>query len=375
MPARLPADLLARSSRESSRILALSYLDAIALAEHRLGNSENTEALHDFRVGLRRFRSALSAYREPLEDSVRGKMRRQIRRLARATNAGRDTEVQLGWLRQRGALLAPDEGPGYYWLLGRLQERKEQAYARDLADATSRFAAICEKFRKALGTLRIELTNGRTHNSPTFGEATGGLIRLQVARVQEELARIRNAADIEQVHATRIALKRLRYLIEPIARHNRRARALVRRFKQAQDLLGEHHDLHVLLAYITSLRSTLSADDRTGVDPGLITLARQSEEGATAAFQRFQEVWGGELGFRILTRAGELGSELVNGPATGDRDGVTVTTHEPAVPDSQQSLAPSSAQLLAQRRYTRWRRSRINSRRSGWERSWPVSRP
>lgn len=341
MPARLPPDLLTRSSRESSRILALSYLDEIFLAEQRLGDSEHSEALHDFRVGLRRLRSALGAYRESLEGSVTGKMRRQIRKLARATNWGRDTEVQLEWLRQRSAVMTPEDGPGHYWLLGRLEERKEQAYARDLADVTSRFADTAEKFRRALGILRIELTNGRTHK-PTFGEATGELIRVQVARVLAQLGGIRNPADIEQVHGTRIALKRLRYLIEPIARHNRRARALVRRFKEAQDLLGEYHDLHVLLAYIESLRPGLSADDRRTLEPGLITLARHAEEGAAAAFQRFQEAWGGELGIRILARAGELGSELVIGPGDGHRGGTKVTTRpEEALPDSQQPVASS----------------------------------
>ena len=347
MPARLPADLLARSSGESSRILALGYLDEVSLAGKRLGNSENTDALHDFRVGLRRMRSALSAYREPLEDSVTGKMRRQIRRLARATNAGRDTEVQLDWLRPRGALLAPEETPGYYWLLGRLQERKDATHAREVPEATSRFADMCEKFRRALGTLRIELTNGRTRHAPAFGEVTGELIGLQVGRVQEELGRVGDGADIEQVHRTRIALKRLRYLIEPVARHNRRARALVQRFKQAQDLLGEHHDLHVLLADVTSLRSTLSADDRTAVEPGLIALGRHAEEGAAAAFQRFHDTWGGELGVRILTRAAELGSELVHGPANGNRGGMKPSAREPAVPDGQQPIAHSS-QPIAQ---------------------------
>jgi CHAD domain-containing protein len=336
MPARLPPDLLTRSSRESSRLLALSYLDEISLAEQRLGANEDADALHDFRVGLRRLRSALSAYREPLEGSVTGKMRRQIRRLARSTNAGRDIEVQLDWLRRRAGVLAPEDGPGYHWLLGRLEERKEQAFARDLADVTTRFAETGEKFRKALGILRIELTNGRTHHEPSFGEATGELIRLQVARVREELGAIRNAADIEQVHGTRIALKRLRYLIEPVVRHNRRARALVRRFKEAQDLLGEYHDLHVLLASLASLRAGLSADDRGSVEPGLITVARHAEEGAAAAFQRFQEVWGGELGLRILTRAGELGSELVNGPTDDHRRRMTVTAGpQPAAPESE----------------------------------------
>jgi hypothetical protein len=117
------------------------------------------------------------------------------------------------------------------------------------------------------------------------------------------------------VHRTRISLKRLRYLLEPIARGNRRAGALVRRFKEAQDLLGDHHDMHVLSAAIASLRTGLSASSLPGVDPGLATAGRLSEETAAAAFERFQSLWGGELGLRILARTDELGTLLLQPPA------------------------------------------------------------
>ena len=92
MPARLPPNLLDRSAEESARLLALSYLDQIDRAERRLANPSDREALHDFRVGLRRLRSTLSSYRVQLQDSITPSMRRRIRDLARATNAGRDTE-------------------------------------------------------------------------------------------------------------------------------------------------------------------------------------------------------------------------------------------------------------------------------------------
>src|ERR687890_1341184 len=98
MTARLPLDLLERSAPESARLLALSHLDAIDRARLRLGDGLDGEALHDFRVGIRRLRSAIRAYRDELEGSVGGKERRQLRNLARATNDGRDLEGQPDWV-------------------------------------------------------------------------------------------------------------------------------------------------------------------------------------------------------------------------------------------------------------------------------------
>jgi hypothetical protein len=112
------------------------------------------------------------------------------------------------------------------------------------------------------------------------------------------------------VHRARIALKRLRYLVEPVARGNRKARGLIRRFKEAQDLLGEHHDLHVLAGEIAALTPTLAPERRAAVEAGLATLARRAEDGAAAAFQQFHVLWSGEPGERILRRAEELGREL-----------------------------------------------------------------
>jgi CHAD domain-containing protein len=310
MPARLPSDLLDRSAPEASRLLALSYLDAIDAARDRLGDALDQEALHDFRVGVRRLRSEIKAYRAELAGSVSGKMRRQLRNLARATNDGRDVEVQLAWLGLQRDRLGPDEVPGFYWLVGRLEDRKQKIHDRAVADVARRYAKASGKLRRALGVLRIELQSGQTQRIATFGEVTGALAREQVMRVRDDLSRIRDASDADQVHRTRISLKRLRYLLEPIARKNRRAGALVRRFKEAQDLLGEHHDMHVLSAAIASLRSGVSRSSFPGLDPGLAALAGWADDAANAAYERFQSVWGGELGNRILARAEELGRAL-----------------------------------------------------------------
>ena len=81
----MTSDLLARPPEEGARLIALSYLDKATEALHRLKEAEDKEALHDFRVALRRLRSCLRAYRGLLQDSVPKKLAKRLRRLARAT--------------------------------------------------------------------------------------------------------------------------------------------------------------------------------------------------------------------------------------------------------------------------------------------------
>lgn len=329
MPARLPPDLLERSAQESSRLLALNQLETIDSARDRLGDSLDQEALHDFRVGIRRLRSTIKAYRKELAGSVGGKMRRRLRDLARATNDGRDVEVQLDWLKRQATHLAPDELPGFFWLVGRLEDRKQRTHDRAVADVARRYGKVADKLRKALGVLRIELQTGQDQRVATFREVTGALAQQLVAELRNELGRIDGPSDAEQAHRTRIALKRLRYLLEPLARRNRRAGALVRRFKEAQDLLGEHHDMHVLSAAVAALRSSGTSSSFSGLDLGLAAVARQADQAASVAFEKFQSIWGGEMGGRresrvtgresrvtnrILDRADELGRTLETPP-------------------------------------------------------------
>lgn len=316
MTARLPSDLMDRSAQESSRLLALKYLDQIAQAQCRLEGSLDSEALHDFRVGLRRLRSCVRAYSLQLEGSVTDKMQKRLRRLTRATNSGRDTEVHLTWLRKQAERLETEDTEGLFWLIGRLEGRKDEVLDPATAAVGQRFMKVAAKLRPRLATLRIDIGTGPGKRQPAFGEVTGELIQEQVARLENDLKRVGAAADVEQAHQARIALKRLRYLLEPVARRMSRARGLITRLKKAQDVLGELHDLHVLSQEIGSALKTASAG-QLGAFPraehGLETLERLAREQAALAFQTFHSKWGGDGANRFLTRANELGRDLKAG--------------------------------------------------------------
>jgi len=336
MAARLPSDLLDRSAQEASRLIALSYVDQIERAQTRLTDARDAEALHDFRVGLRRLRSCTRAYRAPLEGSVTKKMRRRLRKLTLATNAGRDTEVHLDWLKMQGDRVGAEDRPGLFWLIGRLEERKCETIDPATAEVGRRFGKAAIQFRRRLGTLRVEIGTGPGKRQLMFGQVTGELIQQQATQLGEALERVHEAANFKEGHRARISIKRLRYLLEPVARRASRGRGLVTRLKEAQDLLGTMHDMHVLSEEISSSLATLpgsNPDRLAGSERGLRTLERLAREQAAAAFEGFDALWGGDRASRFLMRADEIGRSLRKGPAGGQE-----VAHTPPTPAIEQEL-------------------------------------
>ena len=246
-PISLPSPrLLDRPPEEGARRLALAFLDQAAAARPRLDDPEDSEALHDFRVGLRRLRSALRSYRPFLDDAVPRKLARRLRDLAGGTGAGRDTEVQIEWLRDKGRHLGAYHRAGYAWLLARLEERKREAYREILDEAAHEFAELEKELRKRLSVYHAEIHLEGDGPRDTLGRAAAGLLRDHARELDDHLARIAGPDDEEQSHEARIAAKRLRYLLEPLADECPEARPVVKRIKALQDLLGELHDAHVL---------------------------------------------------------------------------------------------------------------------------------
>src|SRR6478736_6161140 len=60
---------------------------------------DDPDAVHDFRVAVRRLRSWLQLWGDELDVVVSRKQRRRIRELAHATGPARDLQVHLEWLR------------------------------------------------------------------------------------------------------------------------------------------------------------------------------------------------------------------------------------------------------------------------------------
>jgi len=238
---------LLRSDEEAARRLALKALSAARAAERRLDDRSDPEALHDFRVAIRRLRSLLRAYKPQLESSVRKKDRARLRELQQATGGAREADVALEWLTKQQRDLAPEHLTGLNWLSATLLARRRecsQALDEELRQAFTRTA---EKMEERLAIMRREqnLLAERPHVS--FARTLANLTEAHATDLLVQLGQIARMDDAEALHNARIKSKRLRYLLEPVRAYVGEAQAVVKKTKRLQELLGDLNDVHVLM--------------------------------------------------------------------------------------------------------------------------------
>jgi CHAD domain-containing protein len=295
---RLDAETLDRTPDEGARIVALDLCASAEEAARRAGAGGDPEALHDFRVAVRRLRSALRAFRPLLGDAVSGKDRRRLRRQARATGPARDAEVLLAWFREAPGSLPERWRPALGWLASRVEGAKREGYAALEAEVVPDFARLAP-------SLAQRLAAGGASRAPsgaeTFGAALAGLARTQARALKEALGRISVAADAGPAHRARIEAKRLRYLLEPL-RGNARADAAdaVKGLRELQDVLGGLADAHRAEAEIGAALVVAAAERarrRDGGDPGpdprpgLLALQRMAGERVQSLFGKLEGGW------------------------------------------------------------------------------------
>jgi CHAD domain-containing protein len=281
-------EFLDQPATEGARALLLALLDEARPRAPRLADEGDVGALHDFRVSVRRLRSALRSWRGVLGRSVRDKDLRRLRRVARATGEARDTEVLLAWIDGMAGDLPAAHRPAAGWIARRLGAGRHEA---DLSRAVERFAA-------AAGPLSRRLSRPRAgRGEETFGKALARRIRKQAGAVSAWISRVEVPADAPVAHRARIAGKRLRYLIEPLRDAPGAApEGALKALKHLQDLLGELNDARLASDVLRSLVAEAEAGRRSRRKragdpdplPGLVALQRRAERRASNAFGRLR---------------------------------------------------------------------------------------
>ncbi|HEU4563418.1 MAG TPA: CHAD domain-containing protein [Gemmatimonadaceae bacterium] len=334
----VPDDTLEQPAERGARLIALHLLDAAAAARARLGAPEDEEALHDFRVAVRRLRSWLRALRPYLRRGVRKRERRRLARIARATGESRDLEVHLAWLRgERGSLTAR-ERHGVDWLVQRLEARRPAADAELFATVARDFERTERALRRSLERYRVterlrpraphEYATVPRRDAPTLAAACAELLREHAGELRARLDAVAEEEDEAAAHRARIAGKRLRYLLEPLSDAAPEAVELVEALKRLQDLLGDLHDAHVFTGELTTaLEEAVAERARAeaaaalagsppprapGRDPraGLVALARRLRERSGRAFEAAEREWLGGRAEPFLERVTALAAAL-----------------------------------------------------------------
>ena len=294
----------------------------------RLRGGEDSEALHDFRVALRRLRSTLRTYRPYLQKSIRKPLRQRLKRLASSTNPARDHEVMLARLasKREGASEPLRKGIDY------VVQHLASPAAYDEASLEQDFIKLRDTMTRRLERFDFRLDAEKVADKdPDFRSVTSRAVEEGTRALAEILGRVETIEQAETLHSARIAAKRLRYLIEPWRDQTTSAKRLVRRLKKLQDVLGDLQDTHVLLHQAASCLETaaleqarrarrlaLSAADAPGAEPeagptepsrALLALIQNVKRDRVHQFESFQE-WQKRTAAKLERELYALGREL-----------------------------------------------------------------
>jgi CHAD domain-containing protein/CYTH domain-containing protein len=273
--------------------LALAHLEDAGAARSRLASPSDTEALHDYRVALRRLRSCLRAYRKQLRSTVSRKSLRQLRRLARGTNQSRDLEVHLAWLVEQRQRVGEAEQPGVSWILGRLTEAKRRGWDEMLQLDQRLFPKVYHRLVVQLSAFPTTIRLDGDLRGRATAAVTASRVRAASRRLRSRLLEIYGYSSGPAIHRARIAAKHLRYLLEPFAAAVPEGEAVIDRLKALQDALGDVHDAHV---FLDELRRSLpaardAASGGTDVLPGLEAVMASLEARGFQTFARTRPTW------------------------------------------------------------------------------------
>lgn len=219
--------MAALAALESHHALGQLYETELAAALAALQRDDD-EALHDFRVALRRLRVQVKHYAPP--GKPRRKVLRALAQLMKMSNRGRDGQVMLAWLQGVWPQLSPQERVG------------ARRWRRTLRNILGRRGAVRQRsiplLRRLLRPLGA-LASATTESHSPFGQVAAQ--RLE-QRCSELHALMTEAGGMAQLHPLRLQVKTVRYLLLPFCRVLPACAAAEQALQQLQGVLGEWHD-------------------------------------------------------------------------------------------------------------------------------------
>ena len=238
----------------ASRIVARIVSELLSY-EKAARRGADTEAVHQMRVQTRRLRAALALFSSVLRPP-RQAGRKRLRWLSRALGRVRDLDVVAALLEDRHLPhLGGVEAARLVDLVAALKERRWRAQKNLTASlARGRYAKLKSALRDFARHPRFA---GRGDEDAMAGRYLTDVIHRQARRVSAHRGMVERTPDAADLHALRITIKRLRYVLDIHAETCGIAFDEERRLARLlQDCLGEIHDHDVLLEWLTEAEGT-----------------------------------------------------------------------------------------------------------------------
>jgi CHAD domain-containing protein len=238
----------------------------------KLSSQAKPDDVHHLRTTARRLETLITAH----DDALGGrsdKLAKQLARLRRKAGKVRDFDVQMDALR---AISLDSDSRDKARLISELESERAESEKKLLSVVAQEFGAT---MRKRVRKAQDQLSSADPGESPDYVS----LALDKFAVIAEEYA----VLDENNLHAFRIAVKRVRYLAE--LGDTDTAKTVVAECKRVQDTIGDWHDLVMLLGRAERLfvgrRSPLVSVLRTTRDTKFTVALRTSTEVARKLLQ------------------------------------------------------------------------------------------
>ncbi len=288
----------------------LNRLQALTQEIEGVRKSEDIEYIHRMRVASRRLRSGFALFSECLPHKQFAGWEKQVKRITRSLGAARDTDVQLDFLLKFLDGLAEVEGgrafrPGIDRFVLRLQQRRQQLQAEviqalDHLQTSQTLDEMGEALRQALVQARLSQTIA---HSPYVYQRANSEILLRLEELLSYESYIYQPEHIAELHAMRIAAKRLRYTMEMFAPlYPGGLKEPLRAARAVQEMIGDIHDCDV---WAQALPLFLEKERARAVEylgharsfkrltAGLLYLQQDRQQRRAARYQEFIKFWNG----------------------------------------------------------------------------------
>jgi len=226
---------LSAGTRAEQRDLSF-WMDQVLKELESVRSSASIDAVHDLRVAIRRCRSVATAMEEIDPDPAWPEMRKAARKLFRALGALRDAQVMDEWVKRLG----PETDPVRAHLQAAYEAKEPQLRGEALRAAA--------KFDQRAWKHLARTLRQRSRLVPPGSLAAACLALERFESAKELHAKALRTEKPKPWHALRIGLKRFRYTVESLLPEQYAIWS--DNLKRVQDLLGEVHDLDVLLELV-----------------------------------------------------------------------------------------------------------------------------
>jgi CHAD domain-containing protein len=295
-----------RAIDESARVygagVLIRHLDAFEGEIEGVRQARDIECIHRMRVASRRVRSALTLFWDYLPQKKREHWQSQFRGITRALGAARDTDVQIDILVKTDKKL-PDPAlrPGILRLLLRHRQKRARLQTdvlNTLDDLTT--SGVLADLRLKLGPWSERQDQVYLY-SPALYQLGFDALSTHLDAFLAYESYIERPECIAELHAMRIAAKRLRYTMEALASlYGEEVKPVIQTLRNTQEALGEIHDCDVWIYYLPEFiekerQQTLKYYGHTRtlsrLIPGMNFFLKDRQERRLDEYQSFVDFW------------------------------------------------------------------------------------